>query len=1312
VTLPIHDTNPVESRTGTDVQPGDGFIFQASYAQARLWFMDQYLSEPSVYNIPMALRLVGPLRFPALQEAFGQVIQRHESLRTTFRWVDGHPHQFIAAKVEVDLPLVNLEHLPQEQRDPRARELILEDVFRPFDLAVGPLVRLNLIRLSPEEHVLSLCMHHIISDGWSMAALLRELKEFYRAVCQGDEAQVPALPVQYADFAQWQRDQLQGDLLERQMDYWKRQLKGAPPLLDLPTDRSRPAIQSHSGDHERITLPPALHTNLKALSRREGVTLFMTLLSGFQILLARYCGQEDIVVGSPIAGRMRAEVEPLIGFFVNMLALRSDFSGNPTVREALARVRTVALGAYEHQDLPFEKLVEVLNPARSRSFSPLFQVAFIHQPDPQPETFFLGLRESGESLERRYTVFDLGLTTWESEGGLHVELEYSTDLFDAPTIQRILAHFQRVLEAMVSDPEQRILNLPLMTEAELHQVLVEWNSTQVEIPGQCVHELFQEQVKRSPQSTAVVFRGQSLSYCALNEKANQVAHILIGHGVKPGMLVGILMERSLELMAGILGILKCGAVYVPLNISHPQEQLSFVIQDTGLAFLLTQQPLIGLIPNCEAKVFTLDLESLPSVGTSTSNPPINVGSDDIAYVMYTSGSSGRPKGVEIRHRGIVRLICGGGFAHLDASSRVLQAAPISFDASTFEIWAPLLHGGQCVLYPERELSFTTLQSVLELEQINMLWLTSSLFNAIVDHAPEMLIHVGQLLIGGEALSVRHVRRALAELPSTQIINGYGPTECTTFACCYPISAALEADQRSIPIGRPIGNTSIYLLDPLGQPVPIGVPGELHVGGMGLGRGYLNLPELTAEKYIPDPFTGNPGERLYKTGDIARYLPDGAIEFLGRKDDQVKIRGHRIEFGEIEAALARYPGISRAMAVVREDDTGDKRIVAYLETTEGTSTPISTQGLVDFLRMSLPPYMVPTAFGLVQSLPMKNDKLDHQSLLDISLTNARPQYHQGAEDPTQFLLTQIWEELLDIRPIGIQDDFFDLGGHSLLALGMLARLEKVFGRRLPVASFYSRTTTIQSLSCLLAESPSGLAESPLVTVGFGTRKRPFFFLHGDFNGGGFYCRNLAQFLASEQPFHVIHPYGLGGQPPPTCVETMAAEHLKLIRGVQPQGPYLLGGHCNGALEAYEMAQQLRDEGEDVDLLVMMDPPDPNLDAPSTNSTPPFSQEHLDALSEEDRREVLFDLFFMAVSAYRPRPYPGAVTLFRSEGNGHLDDKSMDPWTGLAGKSRIVTLVGGHLSSITQHASDLGAQLQSCLDQVQSKPTLPSSLKHFL
>ncbi|MBK8724490.1 MAG: amino acid adenylation domain-containing protein [Holophagaceae bacterium] len=1279
----------------------EAFVFPASHAQARLWFLDQVIAEPAVYNIPLALRLRGPLQVEALRESLRQVARRHESLRTTFRWLEGQPHQVIAAEGNIELALVDAAEATAEasgeDREVRGLALAREEARRPFDLKAGPLLRATLFRVAPEVHILVLCMHHIVSDGWSMALLLQELKACYRAVCLGEAPSLPALPVQVADVSQWQREQLQGALLERQLAYWRRQLEGVPVLLDLPQDHARPPISSHRGAHAARSLPRSLAEALKALARQEGVTLFMTLLAGFQLLLARTCGQEDLVVGSPIAGRMRPEVAPLIGLFVNMLALRTDLSGEPTVRELLGRVRTKALGAFQHQDLPFEGLVEALNPPRSRSHAPLFQVMFVLQNDPRTDATFLDLEEQGLDLDAGFSMFDLGLSMWESDQGLEARLDYATDLFDAATAERLLELFQRVLEGMAAAPEQRIARLPLLSEAERHRLLVTWNETARELPDLPVHALFEAQAARSPAAIALVLGARSLTYADLNARANQIAHGLRRRGVGPGVTVAVLMERSLELIAGLLGILKAGGAYVPLDPAHPAEQLAFVLEDAGARFLLTHGDLLEGLPDCAVTAFRLDLDRLAESPEPTTNPPVQTGPEDLAYVMYTSGSTGRPKGVEILHRGIVRLVFGLDCVQLDGATRILQAAPAAFDAATFEIWGPLLHGGRCVLYPEARISPAILRRELEDHRINTLWLTSALFNAIIHHAPETLRGVRQLLIGGEALSVRHVRRALDLLPETRIINGYGPTEATTFSCCHPIPLDLDEGVRSVPIGRPIGNSTAFVLDPRGEPVPVGVTGELHLGGLGLARGYRNLPGLTAAAFLPDPFSSRPGARLYRTGDLARRLPDGTLEFLGRRDAQVKIRGHRIELGEIEAVLAQYPGVPRSVVDVREDATGGKRIVAYLEAPQRNDLAFTVEGLGDFLRRKLPHYMVPDTFAVLDALPMKNGKLDRGLLRELPLGCATPRQHLSPSNPTQMLIAQIWEELLDVRPIGILDDFFDLGGHSLLVFAMLARLEEVFGRKLPIASLYANAT-IQSLYRLLTDGASELEETPLAVVQAGGARRPFFFLHGDYNGGGFYCRNLAQHLAPDQPFLVLHPFGLAGQPLPVAMEAMAAAHLQLLRAVQPEGPYLLGGYCNGALEAFEIAQQLVAAGQQVDLLLMIDPPAPDPSGPAYPRDASLDPADPGALPHDQRQELLFRRFLHSIANYRPGPYPGTAVFFRSGEQLGAGDATQQGWNRLIPAIERFDFPGGHLSTLTKHVADIGRRMQACLDAV--------------
>ena len=909
-----------------------------SFAQERLWFLDQLAPGSPFYGIPTAVRLQGPFDVSLFNEIINEIVRRHDALRTTFAAVDGQPTQVVSPPGPMAISLVDLRALPETGREAEVQRLAAEEAQRPFDLAQGPLLRLTLLRLGAEEHVVLLTMHHIVSDGWSMGVFIRELTALYKAFSAGQPSPLPEPPIQYADFAVWQRQWLQGEVLEKQLGYWRKQLAGIP-VLQLPTDLPRPAVQTFRGARENFALPQALTEALKNLSQREGATLFMTLLAAFQTLLHRYTGQTDICVGSAIANRNRAEIEGLIGFFVNSLVMRADLSGNPSFQALLGRVREVALAAFAHQDLPFEKLVEELQPERNLSQNPLFQIMFALQNAPVPAVAFADLTLTPLAVERGSAKFDLFLSMTETDQGLAGYLEYDTDLFDARTILRVLEHFRILLAGIAAEPDLPLSDLPLMHEGERRRLLVEWNDTRTDYPGEaCIHKLFEDQAERTPAAVAAVLADEQLTYGELNRKANQLAHYLRARGVGPDVLVGVCFERSLAMIVGLLGILKAGGAYVPLDPAYPRERLDFIRQDTRTPVLLTQAPLAGDLPEHDTRVVRLDLEWETIARESGDNPINTVTAANLAYIDYTSGSTGKPKGVAVTHRSVVRLLFGVDYVRLDAAATLLHLSPISFDASTFEVWGALLRGGRCALYPDRIPTVKELGRAIEKHGVDTLWLTSSLFNAVVDEDPSVLSRVRQLLIGGEALSVGHVRRAYARLPETRITNGYGPTESTTFACCYAIPRELGTQAGNIPIGRPIGNTTVYILDAHLQPVPVGVPGELYLGGHGLARGYLNRPELTAEKFMPDPFGAEPGARLYRTGDLARYLPNGNIEFLGRMDDQVKIRGFRIEPGEIEAVLARHPAVREAAAVVREDAPGDKRLVAYVvQNTQGRNT---------------------------------------------------------------------------------------------------------------------------------------------------------------------------------------------------------------------------------------------------------------------------------------------------------------------------------------------------------------------------------------
>ena len=1026
-----------------------------SFAQQRLWFLNQLEPESTVYNEASTFRLKGVVDLDALNLALNQIVRRQEILRTIIVSENGSPRQVVTSHREVELPVITLKAAPMTDRDSEARRLIAEAIRKPFDLSRDLLLRVLLLRLADQEWLFLVVMHHIACDGWSSGVFWRELTALYRAFTEGEASPLPELPIQYADYALWQRDWLQGELLERQLSYWRKQLDGIA-TLQLPTDRPRLSVRRNEGRRQTIELSAQLSQELIALSRQQGATLFMTLLAAFQTLLYRYTGQRDIAVGCPIAGRTRQELEGLIGFFVNTLVLRVDFSGHPTSREVLARVRDVALEAYGHQDLPFEKLVQELQPDRSLSYTPLFQVAFAYQntPDHAPELFGLDVRRVEKIVET--TKFDLYLSVNGGDEGIGATLNYASDLFDDDTITRLLDHWRVLLKGIIEDPDRPISELAILTETEERQLLVEWNATATEYPNsKCIHELFEEQAERNPDGVALLFDNQALTYRELNSRANRLAHYLRELAVGPEPVIGLCMERSLELVVALLSILKAGGAYVPLNPKYPKERLAFMLENADAPVLLTQERLIEKLPDTRAKVVCLDRDHEKIAARNSANPMGDTTADSLAYVIYTSGSTGQPKGVGVSHKGILRLLWGVEYVQLDSNETFFHLAPTSFDASTFEIWGALLHGARCVLFPEKTPSANEIGEILHRYKISTLWLTASLFNLVIDEAPNALVGVRQLLVGGESLSVRHVRRAIAHLPETQIINGYGPTEGTTFTCCYSIPAGLDENISSIPIGRPIANTEVYLLDAQLSPVPIGATGELYIGGDGLARGYVNRPELTAEKFIPHPFSKVPGNRLYKTGDLARYLPDGNIEFQGRIDRQVKIRGFRVELGEIEAALRGHPQVSDAVLVSRDSSPGDTRLIGYVVSHEW----VQVGALRDFLAQKLPDYMIPSTFVFLDSLPLTpNGKTDLTALPEPD--QRRPDLEEvyvGPCTPTEEIVAEIWAAVLKVSKVGVHDNFFDLGGHSLLATQLVSRVRERLLVELPLRVLFENAT---------------------------------------------------------------------------------------------------------------------------------------------------------------------------------------------------------------------------------------------------------------
>ncbi|MFZ5917841.1 MAG: amino acid adenylation domain-containing protein, partial [Chloroflexota bacterium] len=1042
-----------------------------SFAQQRLWFLDQLEPNSPSYNIPMAVRLSGALDVVALEGALNEILRRHELLRTVFPSQGGKPTQSILSERIVTLPLEDLSGLPETEREIEALQRATEEARRPFDLGRGPLLRARLLRLADAEHIALLTMHHIISDGWSMGVLLREMGQLYRALVAGQASPLPELAVQYADFSHWQRAWLQGEALQAQLDYWKEQLSGSPPMLELPTDRSRPAVQSANGAHITFNLPQELTGAIQAFGQREGATLFMTLLAAFQALLYRYTGQPDINVGTPIANRTRKEIEGLIGFFVNTLVIRTDLSGEPSFQELLRRVRQTALGAYAHQDLPFEMLVEALQPNRDLSHTPLFQVMFVLDNTPLEAIDLPGLTIRPVEAESGTAKFDLTLSMAGGPDGLNGYVEYNTDLFDRDTIERLVTHYRTLLQAIVADPSQRIASLPLLTETERRKLLLEWNDTAAPFEREAtIHALFEAQAAARPNALAVLYQDRQLTYGELNARANQLAHHLQKLGVGPEALVAISTERSLEMVVGILGILKAGGAYLPLDPNYPQDRLAFMLQDSGASVLLTQlhlQERVGEWANLQSTPHTarlticLDTDWPLIAQEPQTNLAAGVTAENLAYVIYTSGSTGLPKATMLRHRGLVNLTAWQkktfGLHH---GSRVLQFSPFSFDASVWETFMALRNGAALVLAPQEILvSGPELVRLLSEQAVTNVTLPPSVLAVLPQ---QELPHLETVIAAGEACTVELVRRWA---PGRDFFNAYGPTETTVCASAYRCD---EHEPYNPPIGRPIANTRLYVLDANQQLAPIGVPGELCVAGVSLARGYRNRPDLTAEKFVRDPFDDSPEARLYRTGDLARYRADGNLEFLGRIDHQVKVRGFRIELGEIEAVLEQHPAVQDGVVVAREDVPGDRRLVAYVVPADGLEAVAAE--LRDFLRRKLPEYMVPSAFMALPALPLSpSGKVDRKALPAPDRRHLEPEHtYVAPRDETEAALAEMCAGLLGLERVGVFDSFFDLGGHSLLATQFISRVREEFHVELPLRTLFENPT-VADLAARIQES---------------------------------------------------------------------------------------------------------------------------------------------------------------------------------------------------------------------------------------------------
>ena len=1048
-----------------------------SFEQEHLWFLDQLEPDSFAYNLSSSYQLVGLLNPAALEQCFNEVIRRHEALRTTFVATDGRPRQVIAPSLRIKISMLDLTSISEADRPAALQRLITKYSQTPFDLSAGPMIRATLFKLSDTEHRLLMSLHHIVTDRWSFSLLWRELIMLYDAFSKGHPSPLPELPVQFPDFALWERQWLEGEVLEKRLSYWKKQLAGASFVLDLPTDRPRPANQTFIGKRQYRIQNKALWSRLKELCHQENATLFMALLTAYYVLLYRYTGQRDIIVGTPYANRNRVEIEGLIGYLLNMLVLRMNISGDPTFLELLRRVRQMSTEAYANNEMPFAKLIEELQPERDLSRNPLFQVTFVFVDFPEPVVNLSELQLTKIELDMGSSPVDLMLGIRDQAEPVLI-FEYNLDLFDDATITRMMIHYETLLNSIVSDPFQRLSALSIIPNEERLKLLRQWNETSQAYPlDRCAHELFELQVDLTPDAIAVTFEDQELSYAELNARANQLARELRARGVGPEALVGVLMERSIEMAVGVLGILKAGGAYVPLDPSYPRERLAWIINDAAVSLLLTQPGLRENFSAQEIAVLCLD-SSWSDIATRNIENLRNLASaDNLAYVIYTSGSTGKPKGVQICQRSLTNLLNSmqrePGFS---ASDTLLALVSLSFDIATLDLLLPLISGARLVIGSRAlQLEGEQIAAKLEEAQITTMQATPATWRLLIESGWKGRAGL-KVFCGGEAWG-RELANALAKR-STMVWNLYGPTETTVWSAV----TSVEQGAGAVTIGRGIANTQLYVLDNQQNVLPISVTGELYIGGDGLARGYVNRPDLAAERFIPNPFSSEAGARLYRTGDRARFLSDGQLEVLGRTDHQVKLRGFRIELGEIEAVLVEHPAVRECVVVAREDVPGDKRLVAYV--VAGGETETSVEQWRNHLKQKLPEYMVPSSFVVIEDLPLTpNGKVDRMALARLE-AKQEDREAEPATTVVEEMLLELWQEMLRVKGVRLKDNFFELGGHSLLATQLLSRVQKAFGVEMPLRSLFEHPTLAEfalAIEARIVESVEALTEEETASL---------------------------------------------------------------------------------------------------------------------------------------------------------------------------------------------------------------------------------------
>ena len=1278
--------------------------FPLSFAQERLWVFEQLYAGSTVHHVPLLLRVRGQLDIATLEKSLAEVMRRHECLRTVFHLVNGEALQVPRPAHLPALRVADLVNLP-EPREERARQVVQEETRRPFDLAQGPLLRALLLRMAADDHLLLLVSHRIALDVYSEEILLRDLFALYERFETGQTHDLPECFLPYADFAKEQCRRNQNGEFEKSLQYWRRQLHSVTGSPELPIDNPRPTARSFHGNSIRTEFSRELFGSLTSLSEHEKTSLELILLAALECLLYRYCAQEDIVIGMGMSGRTDREWKNALGPFASWLPVRTSLAGHFTFREVLQCVREAVESGRLHADVPFDRIVKELNSVPDAARHPLFRISFVASQPQTAEWNLSRIRISRVDLPSRTTEFDLTVRIGIG-GKFEITIEYALDLFQAATIERLVGHFETLLKAIAHDPDQIIADLPLLTEAERQQLLVEWNNTAVDYPeGFCIHDFVAQQTARTPEALALIGKEQRMTYLELNAKANQIAHFVMKHGAGPDVPVGIYCERSAHLVAGILGILKAGSAYVPLDPAYPKERLRYILEDAKAPIVLTQASLADDLPIFAGRRICLDGDWDAISREPEENPATRVRPEHLAYVLFTSGSTGRPKGVALEHRTAATFIQWAKEVFTPTElAGVLFSTSVCFDVSMFEMFVTLSAGGRIILAP----------NVLHLPMLatkNEITLINAVPSAMVElvRTGGVPASVKTVNLAGEPVPATLVEQIYATTNVDKINNLYGPTE-TSYATYTPVRRGCP-----ITIGKPIANARVYVLDAHRNPVPIGVPGELYIAGDGVARGYLNRPELTSEKFIPDPFDREPGGRLYRTGDLGRFLPDGNIEFLGRVDNQVKIRGFRIELGEIESVLAEFPGVRQAVVLAREDRPGDKQLVAYLLPQSCVS--LSQEVLRTFLRKKLPGYMIPSAFVLMETLPVTpNGKLNRKVLpAPIYEEIGGATAYMAPRNATEQKLEEIWRKVFNVLRVSIRDNFFDVGGDSLLAVGLITEIATTFGKELSFNTLLRAPTIEQLALCLTASSRIAPRHSltPIQPLG---SKPPLFYIPGGRALSALPFRETALLLGSDQPVYGVESRLPGEREAFESVSVRSEHYLAQIRSVQARGPYYLLGFCLGGLVAYEMAQKLRAQGERVAFVALVEcsVPDPprSLFQRLRSKAQRVLQGHEEEVGSETEMPDPTQLKNQQVmERYRPRAFGGKIHLFLAE--DYVEARGASPtldarraWSKLVDSYEVRVVPGDHLSMLNRpNVLVLAQELRLLLEAAQQHALEP-------